>query len=75
MRNLSGELYHFTGESLARGYATDTAKFEYCAHELLKIARQLNNSSGDDDDRKRYFYIYVYICSCCNWIAIIVVVD
>jgi len=52
IRNLSGELFQCAGDALAKGYATDTAKIEYYAHELLKVARQLNNSA-DDDDRKR----------------------
>jgi hypothetical protein len=52
IRNLSGELFQCSGDTLARGYGSDTAKLEYYAHELLKVCRQLNNS-GDDDDRKR----------------------
>lgn len=52
IRSLSGELFQCSGETLSRGYATDPSRIEYLSSELLKIARQLNNSV-DDDDRKR----------------------
>jgi hypothetical protein len=53
IRNLSGELFQHAGDILAKGYTTDNSKVEYYAQEILKVARQLNNSTGDDDDRKR----------------------
>lgn len=52
IRNLSGELFQCAGDILAKGYATDSSRIEFYAHEILKVARQLNNST-DEDDRKR----------------------
>jgi len=55
IRNLSGELFQCSGETLSRGFATDPSRIEFLSSELLKVARQLN-SSADDDDRKRYAF-------------------
>jgi len=52
IRTLSGELFKCSGDALTKGIPADNVKIEFYAHEILKVARQLNNS-GEDDDKKR----------------------